>query len=185
VVARLPPAARNLRCSAAPRVTGHSRECPPDLAAARDALSAVTADAFDAQLQPGVGRTVWRPVPKPANATASPLLSLRHFAGASKGVPRSPAAISLAIDPDALARVDAQSASGSPELPAALEQLLGRWDGLPAKYKLIFATSLSFCICNMVRGPTQRARESAVRHQPCQPGPWQQLHPSPRRGSRA
>jgi hypothetical protein len=35
----------------------------------------------------------------------------------------------------------------------ALSPLLGRWEAVPARWKVVTATSLAFVICNMVRAP--------------------------------
>lgn len=45
------------------------------------------------------------------------------------------------------------SEAGAPSAasPAWLRKLTSTWDDLPARYKMVFATSMAFVVCNMVR----------------------------------
>lgn len=56
---------------------------------------------------------------------------------------RRSTALMLVADPRLL---DAQPCDRTQQ---PLDALLARWDALPSAYKLVFATSLAFVICNM------------------------------------
>ena len=89
--------------------------------------SPVSHNEWETQLGPGA-RTVYTVV-----APDAPPNSKR----------RRSTALTLVADPRLL------TAQPTDRAPQPLDALLERWDALPSAYKVVFATSLAFVICNM------------------------------------